>query len=111
MANMELKEFIHRVRDEIQEAYNELPERPTLSLKSIELEVAFSLSGTGAAKGKLFVVDLEGEISHERTHKVTLTLEPIVQESSLADGLSQGRLGRKIFPIAGIEPTKDKTDF
>ncbi|MCA0374520.1 MAG: hypothetical protein LCH84_02550 [Gemmatimonadetes bacterium] len=103
MPKMELKDFIHRVRDEVQSAYAERPDSPTLALRSIELEVAFTLSATGGVKGTLFVVDLEGEVNHERTHKVTLTLVPVAPGQKRPT-MTFGGVGLETLdlPIAGI---------
>ena len=110
MASMELKEFIHKVRDEIRDAYDERPEKPLLFLGGVDIEIAFSLSGTGGAKGKLLVVDLEGEVSAERTHKVTLHLMPhlVPQGGSKRPLVDVTKLG---LPIAGVGVKKKKDIF
>ncbi|MCL4215204.1 MAG: hypothetical protein KJZ74_14965 [Gemmatimonadales bacterium] len=108
MASMELKDFIHKVRDEIKAAYEERPEKPILALTAVDLEISFSLSGKGGAKGKLLVVDLEGEVSTERTHKVTLHLVPhdIPSEGGAkrTATIDLDKLGR--LPIAGVDIEK-----
>lgn len=76
MANIELKDFIKQVRDEVIAAYEERSENPTFTLTEVSLEASFAVSSKGGAKWKLFVVDMEGELSAEKTHKVTLKLIP-----------------------------------
>ncbi|MBK8057896.1 MAG: hypothetical protein IPK33_08460 [Gemmatimonadetes bacterium] len=100
MPPVELKDFIGQVRDEVMKAYDARSADPLFVLTEVELEVAFTLAGSGAAKGKLFVVDLEGQVTAERVHKVVLKLTPRVREASndlssiaekVRDGIERGR--------------------
>lgn len=100
MASMELREFLQKVRDELKQAYEERPSKPMLALSAVELEVSFTLSGKGNTKGKLLVVELEGEVGTERTHKVTLHLVPTTSASNAAEGVDVSKL--PILPIAKV---------
>ncbi|MCO7226439.1 trypco2 family protein [Pleionea sp. CnH1-48] len=73
---IELGEFIEQVKQELVEAQN-TRDSSFFSLDNVELEVSFALSTKGKAKGKLFVVSLEGETNATQTHKVKLKLSPL----------------------------------
>ena len=52
---------------------------PFLELHEVRLEVSFVLDTTAKAGGKLFVVEVGGETSAQQTHRVSLTLQPLLQ--------------------------------
>lgn len=68
--------------------------------------MSFTVTAGGGGKGKLIVLDLEGQVSAERAHKVTLRLTPIPRP--ITEDLAK-RLGTRMreganFPVAGIAP-------
>jgi hypothetical protein len=112
MPSMELREFLQKVRDELKQAYEERPSKPMLALSAVDLEVSFTLSGKGNTKGKLLVVELEGEVGTERTHKVTLHLVPTTSASNATVPTTFERVefskGKYYLPIAHVNLLKKK---
>ncbi|MFN2317485.1 MAG: trypco2 family protein [Gemmatimonadales bacterium] len=107
MPGVELKDFIQMVRDEIKQTYEERPSEPILALRGVDLEVSFTLSGKGTTKGKLLVVELEGQLSTERTHKVTLHLVPIAGMLSVEEAPEYKGIDlNKVLAIAGAGRSK-----
>ncbi|MGE0386198.1 MAG: trypco2 family protein [Gammaproteobacteria bacterium] len=96
---IELGEFIMQVKAELMAA-NSKDSEPFYSLDAVELEVAFTMETTGKSKGRLVVLELEGEAKASQVHKVTLKLTPLSPARSSGTGSGGGgglsRLEEKI---------------
>lgn len=75
-----LAEMISTLRAELDKAQKAAPESSPLEVREIDLEVSFTHSREGTAKGgvKFWVYEagVEGKLASERVHKVTLRLGP-----------------------------------
>lgn len=74
---LSLGDFISRVRNELAQA-QDTSGKPFFQLTNVELEVSFVLDASAKATGDLFVVELSGQTKAQQTHKVKLTLEPLL---------------------------------
>jgi len=73
-----LGDFIKDVKQELIEAQDTSGD-PFYELEEVRLEVSFVLDTSARAGGKLFVVELGGETKAQQTHKVSLTLRPLLK--------------------------------
>jgi hypothetical protein len=76
MEKIELGTFIHQVKRELIEAQCK-NETPFYELEEVELEMDFVIDTSVEAKGKLFIVDVGGQISKTKSHRIKLKLRPI----------------------------------
>lgn len=101
MKQIELKDFIDQVRDELLKAHEKRSDNPTFEVTEVELEVSFTRSTEGNAKGKLLVLDLEGNVGVERAHKVTIRMKP---QAKTADDMGKLLVGRAKPPKSKAAP-------
>ena len=76
--NISLGDFIRDVKSELVAAQDRSGD-PFLELHEVRLEVELRLDTTAKAGGTLFVVEVGGETSAQQTHRVSLTLQPLLQ--------------------------------
>jgi len=77
-AQISLGDFIKDVKKELIEAQDTSGD-PFFELEEVHLEVSFVLDTSAKAGGKLLVVELGGETKAQQTHKVSLTLRPLLK--------------------------------
>ena len=99
MEKIDLGTFIHQVKRELIEAQRN-DEVPFYSLEEVELEMDFIIDTSAEAKGKLFIVDVGGQVSKTKSHRIKLKLKPIGniindENASLSSNTEDSELSEK----------------
>jgi len=89
--NISIKDFVKKVKDEIMQSIDD--ENPLFELDKIDLEITFQLEGNASAGFNLVVFDAEPKATATQTHKVKLSLTPVVKRPDDGDGPK----GYKVF--------------
>lgn len=76
--NIDLKDFIRGVKEELVDASTKGDKKPFFELTEVEMEAQFSLKASAEAEGKIqFLIKLAGKAEAGQNHRVLLKFRPL----------------------------------